>query len=170
MCLAKQSAQTSVRLSGPTTWRLVQRVWYWLGVGSHEIQVKNWQLRHTLVRRANRERVSQNIKSIKITLSFLVWDHYTFRWHIRLVVSLVSIIKNKFIRHNDSLTCKCRTGSATTVLLVATAAASRGRVVGNGNGDNSCWCCLSWPNSWSRRTSSIRTEARPPPPAPWREQ
>lgn len=42
------------------------------------------------------------------------------------------------IYHYIILTCKCLTGSATTVLLHATLALRRGRVVGNGRGLSNC--------------------------------
>ncbi len=39
--------------------------------------------------------------------------------------------------------CRCRIGSAITVLADATLADSSGSVVGNGSGDNSCCCVFS---------------------------
>lgn len=60
-------------------------------------------------------------------------------------------------------------GSATTVLLLATVAARRGKLVGNGRGLNNCWWVFSCWSSCNSNMSSILTEAKPPV-APWREQ
>ena len=60
--------------------------------------------------------------------------------------------------------CKCLTGSAITVFCWAIQALSKGKVVGNGKGDKSCFCVFSCCNSCNKRINSIRTEAKPPQP------
>ena len=60
--------------------------------------------------------------------------------------------------------CKCLTGSAITVFCCAIQALSKGKVVGNGKGDKSCFCVFSCCNSCNKRINSIRTEAKPPQP------
>ena len=68
------------------------------------------------------------------------------------------------------VTCKCRTGSETTVLFEAIEAESSGKVVGNGKGESSCCLLLSCCNSCNSKINSIFTEANPPPLDPCNEQ
>ena len=62
--------------------------------------------------------------------------------------------------------CRYWMGSAMTVRELARVADSRGRVVGKGRGDFSCCLARSCCSSCSKRSSSMCTEARPPPLEP----
>lgn len=77
---------------------------------------------------------------------------------------------NYLLEYKRTLTCKYLIGSAITVLFPATHALNKGKVVGNGNGLRSCCCVFSCCNSCRRRTTSILTDANPPPLAPCSEQ
>lgn len=66
--------------------------------------------------------------------------------------------------------CRYWMGSAITVRELARVADRRGRVVGNGRGDFNCCLARSCCSSWSKRSSSMCTDARPPPLEPYNRQ
>ena len=99
----------------------------------------------------NKVKISQNFVAFSRYMNFINLSDWTM---LPVIVISISCVK----------LCKCLTGSAITVFCCAIQALSKGKVVGNGKGDKSCFCVFSCCNSCNKRINSIRTEAKPPQP------